>query len=163
MISHPFILLIIGALVSSLLIPYYTRQWQDHQKELELKTDLSDQINKAISNMVTTARYNLIPAIFTQKDYNTKWFNAYEDWISSSKIIGSRIKSYFSNDQILQNWNNLSSATTEFVGLSEGVIRDINYNYNMCLRLGHIITIHNIYSKNNPINIDRNDFKALLT
>jgi hypothetical protein len=47
-LSNPMVLLIVGAIISSFIIPYYTRQWQDHQKELELKTNLSDEINKAI-------------------------------------------------------------------------------------------------------------------
>jgi hypothetical protein len=36
-LSHPMLLLIVGAIISSLIIPYFTRQWQDHQHELELK------------------------------------------------------------------------------------------------------------------------------
>jgi hypothetical protein len=43
-ISNPLVLLIVGAVISGILVPYITRQWQDHQKELELKTELVSRI-----------------------------------------------------------------------------------------------------------------------
>ena len=54
--SHPFLLLVVGAIVSSIIVPNFTRQWQDNQKQLELKTALADDINKAISDSIVTAR-----------------------------------------------------------------------------------------------------------
>lgn len=46
-------LLIVGAIITSLIIPNFTRQWQDHQKELEVKIALTDEINKATSDINT--------------------------------------------------------------------------------------------------------------
>lgn len=54
-ISHPSVLLIVGAIISSLVIPYFTRQWQDSQKQLELKTALADDINKAVSGSIVSS------------------------------------------------------------------------------------------------------------
>jgi hypothetical protein len=159
-LSHPLLLLIVGAIVSSLLIPFYTRQWQDHQKDLELKTDLADQINKAITNAEQMAQYNINPEINKQNDWNEKWHNAYIDWKISSELIGSRITSYFFDDQKTHNWNNLSTAVTEILGLASHINQDSKYNYYMCLRLGHIINMHNLYPHNNPINIGINDFTS---
>jgi hypothetical protein len=34
---HPLFLLLIGAGVSSLLIPWFTNKWQDHRKKLEIE------------------------------------------------------------------------------------------------------------------------------
>ena len=45
-LSHPLLLLLVGALVSSYLLPLLTQSWQNHQKELELKSALVSQISE---------------------------------------------------------------------------------------------------------------------
>ena len=67
---------------------------------------------------------------------------------------------YFSDDQKIHNWNNLSSAVTEILGLTSHINQDSKYNYYMCLRMGHIITMYNLYPQNNPINIGIDDFNS---
>jgi hypothetical protein len=52
----------------------------------------------------------------------------------------------------------LSSAVTELYQLAEYIPQDKDYDNNMCYRLGHIITMHESYPENNPINIGRDDF-----
>ena len=31
--TRPFLILVVGAIISGLLVPYFTHQWQDNQKE----------------------------------------------------------------------------------------------------------------------------------
>ena len=108
-LSHPMLLLIAGAIISSLIIPYFTRQWQDHQKELELKSDLADQINKAVSNTLTVIALNLNAGYNTnQTGGSQRYVNVFIDWQISKDVIGSKMKIYFSNDQITKDWDNLS-------------------------------------------------------
>lgn len=52
-LQHPLLLLVVGALISSYIIPLYTKAWQDHQKELELKTDLVSEISDATASILT--------------------------------------------------------------------------------------------------------------
>jgi hypothetical protein len=68
-ISHPFVILIVGALIYSVIIPYFTRQWQDNQKQLELKTALADDINKAVSDSIVSSRLATAGQI-DRKDYD---------------------------------------------------------------------------------------------
>ncbi len=42
-LTHPLVLIAVGAAVPGLLIPRFTRQWQNHEQELKLKTDLVDR------------------------------------------------------------------------------------------------------------------------
>ena len=58
-LSHPFSLLIVGAIISSLIIPYYTKSWQDYQKELEIKSDIASDISKTMTDYVINGR--LVP------------------------------------------------------------------------------------------------------
>ncbi|HYT01989.1 MAG TPA: hypothetical protein VEP90_03000 [Methylomirabilota bacterium] len=37
---YPLVIVAFTVIISGLLIPYFTRRWQNHQKELELKADL---------------------------------------------------------------------------------------------------------------------------
>lgn len=39
-LSNPLLLLVVGGIISGLLIPYITNQWQNHQQQLEIKTGL---------------------------------------------------------------------------------------------------------------------------
>lgn len=145
-LSHPIMLLIVGAIISSLVIPYFTRQWQDNQKQLELKTALADDINKAISDSIVSARLTTAGQI-DQQD----WDNSYKNWEIAREVIGSKIQAYFSNNEITLNWNNLSSAVEE---LSNIAIRRTNDPRDICNRLGHILKLHTSYPQNNPLNID---------
>ena len=154
-LSHPMLLLIAGAVISSLIIPYFTRQWQDHQHELDLKSDLSDQINKAVTNMLTAATLNLNPGY--NKNNTQRFLSAYIDFQTSKDIIGSKMKLYFSDNQLANKWDNVSNAVINFVGLSTSSISpSLPFSYGMCLRLGHVLIIHASLNEIKPININRN-------
>jgi hypothetical protein len=157
----PYVLLIGGAIISSLLIPDFTRKWQDHQKELEIKTDLADLINKAISNIVVAAHLNLNPSYSANN--SARFTNAYTDWITSKAVIHSKIQIYFNDTQITKYWDNLSNATTQITGIAASPpVSTKNttpraYNVAWCNRLGEIMIMHASYTQNSPINIDRNE------
>jgi hypothetical protein len=42
-LSHPLLLLIIGAVISSILIPQLTNIWQVNEKELDIKFELAEK------------------------------------------------------------------------------------------------------------------------
>jgi hypothetical protein len=44
-LAHPLMLLVVGAIISTILIPQLTSSWQINEKELDLKLRLIDQIN----------------------------------------------------------------------------------------------------------------------
>jgi hypothetical protein len=100
------LLLIIGAVISGILIPYFTRQWQDHQKDLELKTDLVSGISKAIVDLMLAAQLieTKTSPIITNQSYDL----AYHNWAESSAIIESQLYAYFPSTHIGQQWNNYS-------------------------------------------------------
>jgi len=59
--------LIVGAIITRLIIPNFTRQWQHHQKELEVKIALTDEINKATSD-INTATALMTYSAFVNKN-----------------------------------------------------------------------------------------------
>ena len=113
-LSHPLILLLVGALISSYLIPALTRRWQEHQKELEIKIDLVDQINEAIIDIVMRIQFVEIEAKSqTQEEFDT----AYREWEIKAAVIGSRIRAYLTED-IYLDWDTYSRSVTGFYTLA---------------------------------------------
>lgn len=143
-------LLIVGAIVSSLVIPYYTRQWQDHQKELELKTNLADEINEAISDMTVSANY---------RQENTDYFQTNKNWLISKAMISSKITAYFSDAHLAREWENLSSVVSQQYVIGSGLPskNDTLYDAYFCSLLGSLIETYQSYPQSGPMNIDRNE------
>ena len=149
--SHPMLLLIAGALISSLLFPWITRQWQENEKEFELKTELVEEINKAVTDTLTAQEQNMNPIVpvsaaaeaastligqnisqqFQSNDLLSqiginraqKYVNSLADWQISKEVIGSKLDLYYpSNDIIAKNWESISSAISGMWIITGGVI-----------------------------------------
>jgi hypothetical protein len=54
-LRHPLVLLVLGAVISSCLIPSFTRRWQDHHKALEVRSDLASQIAGSTTSSIITS------------------------------------------------------------------------------------------------------------
>jgi Tfp pilus assembly protein FimT len=52
LLRHPLTISLIAAAFAALLVPQFTRQWQDRQKEQEIKQRLLDQISVASTTAV---------------------------------------------------------------------------------------------------------------
>jgi hypothetical protein len=112
-LSNPLLLLVVGAALSGLLIPYITAQWQNHEKELELKTDLVTRISEAVSRVLTTAQFAA-----ANRTGQSEYLQAYYEWESAQSAIGSYIRAYFSNSYIGEEWDKYANITTSFVRLA---------------------------------------------
>jgi len=85
-LAHPLLLLIIGALISALIVPWLTQRWQNHQKKLELKSDLVSQISESVVNMVMAVLYAVLGAKSLTPE---KYDEAFHDWQTRQAVIGS--------------------------------------------------------------------------
>ena len=92
-LSNPFSLLVIGAVISSYLIPRFTRRWQDHQDELQLKRQLVERISNSTVNVVLA----VADAIKIPQEGLDK---AEHDWHLECSSIGSYIEAYFYEPKI---------------------------------------------------------------
>jgi hypothetical protein len=126
-LSNPLLLLVVGGTISGLLIPYITTQWQNHQKELEIKTDLLRRISGSFAaasiareNVLIAAEQRPVPDV-TNKDFvnqmrnwtishhvtNKAFVNQMRNWTISSAVIGSELSAYFpqNDNQIGKDWD----------------------------------------------------------
>ena len=115
-LQHPLLLLIVGGIITGLLLPYITTQWQNHQKELELKTDLVSEISDSIASVLTKTQVKKAVASTTYDEF----YDAYKNWESSRAIIKSKLSAYYPNSDLPSLWHNYSLILTDFAFLSVG-------------------------------------------
>jgi hypothetical protein len=114
-LKHPVFLLLMTALVSSYLIPKITKRWQDHQKELELKTNFVSEISESVASIVMAVQFAELRAVSqTQSNYD----EAYRSWEIKRAVIGSKIRGYFPNTSIGSDWDIFSEIVSEVYALS---------------------------------------------
>jgi hypothetical protein len=120
--AHPASLLVIAgvitALLSGLLVPYVTRSWQNHDRELErrsavlheelgVKSHLVNLVGGATSNFLGASQLRPYaePARGTGlSDYD----RAYVRWSVASAQIASQLAAYFPNSSAKQKWTDFS-------------------------------------------------------
>jgi hypothetical protein len=100
-LSHPLLTLVVGAVLTSLLIPSLTRQWQDHQKELEVKTTMVTDINEATALVLGkamafgTGRY---AGEESETDLQFEYNKGYQEWSVQSAEIYGRLRAFLGGD-----------------------------------------------------------------
>ena len=62
-LSHPLLLIAVGAIVSSILIPELTSSWQINEKELELKLELADKMITCRNDLYHIAGRNIFVSL----------------------------------------------------------------------------------------------------
>jgi hypothetical protein len=109
------LLLLVGALISSILVPSLTRQWQNHEKELEMKSRLVEDMNNSVTDFVMAVQFAEVGATSqSQADYD----KAYRDWEIKRGQLASKIRVYFPGSRIADEWSRYSRAVTDFYVLS---------------------------------------------
>lgn len=122
-LQHPITLLLLGAVISGLLIPWITRRWNNHQKALEIKTELVSDLSKSIMEMILAVQYARLQAKSqTQQDFDRE----YRNWEIQSAVIGTRLEAYFSKSGIPDDWTTFSNAVTDFYAI-EGIPADARH------------------------------------
>jgi Divergent InlB B-repeat domain len=129
-LSNPFILLIAGAMISGLLVPFFTNRWQNtqknyelqiarNQKALELKMDLIDQMTKSVSTIVMSVLLLAGGIAKTGKEGAFEKIDTYKNWEISSKAIGSQLRAFFpENLEIEMKWNRFYDLINDFYALA---------------------------------------------
>lgn len=109
-ISHPLILIIITACLSELLFPSWIKRGQDRQAELQVKIELTDLVNSATNEMMMTVQFYVLRSTDVSPE---AYDNAYLQWEVDKQIIRTRIQAYFTDPDMLQQWDSLSAAITQ--------------------------------------------------
>jgi RNase H-fold protein (predicted Holliday junction resolvase) len=119
-LKHPLIILFVGALISGLLIPAITRGWQNHQKALEIKTQLVSELSKAIMEMIMAIQF---AHLGSKSQKQAEFDKAYREWEIQSAVIGTKLQAYFPETTLPEEWTRFSEIVTQFYAL-EGIGQD---------------------------------------
>jgi hypothetical protein len=104
-LSHPLMLLLVGAVVSSILIPLYTRQAQEHKEALEVKRALAERITNAVSPFLAATLANELVA---RGRPTVTYDRAYESWTTESNAVLTEMRAYYSDGRLAEEWLDLS-------------------------------------------------------
>ena len=114
-LQHPLALLLTGAILSSYLIPSWTRQWQNQQAELSTKIELLNSIDKASTQMIMAIQYVRTGADSqSQADYD----NAFRQWQIDKQVIRSKLEAYYPGSKLVADWNQLSEQLNKLYRIS---------------------------------------------
>jgi hypothetical protein len=115
-LANPLVVTVIAALLGSLLIPYLTRSWQNHQKALEIKTSLVGQMSESVSDAVATGRF-LAADLVRSESPQAAWNDGYRDWTTASAAIGARLQAYVGSE-VGADWRSFADVVENFLRLS---------------------------------------------
>lgn len=120
--SKELALLLVGAALTGFLLPVFLQQSQDHQKELEVKTNIVKQISETTSHPIT-----LVQALegMRRGDNSTEFVNDTKKTLTTERLnvlrtgstIKSQLQTYFPDTLVPQRWQNLTTATHNFIKL----------------------------------------------
>jgi hypothetical protein len=101
----PVLMVLFGALVSAWLVPAFTRQWQDRQKEREIKVGLVSEISDSTSDGLVTSQFVAGGALTNgQAEYNRISL----DWARRSAQVESTLAAYFPGQELVDDWHDFS-------------------------------------------------------
>jgi hypothetical protein len=115
-LAHPLFLLLIGAMISSLMVPVVSRMWQVHDKELEVKEQLVADINTSLTDFVNVARFRLLE----KPGHNQQEFDqAFRDWEVKRGQISTTLRIYYPHEEFAERWDTFTEGVDHFYDLSD--------------------------------------------
>ena len=120
-LSNPLLVTVVAALLGSWLLPQITRQWQDHQKALEIQTGLVGQMSESVSSAVANGRF-IAAGLVAQSSGDPRaeqgaWNDSYRAWTTTSASIGAKLRAYFGT-RVGSEWQSFTYVVTDFLLLS---------------------------------------------
>jgi hypothetical protein len=101
----PVLMVLFGAAISAWLVPAFTRQWQDRQKEREIKVALVSEISHSTSNALVTSQFVASRALADgQAEYNRISL----DWAQRSAQVEAKLAAYFPGRELVDDWHDYS-------------------------------------------------------
>jgi hypothetical protein len=117
LLGHPLVLLLVGALLTSILVPSCTRDWQHYEKELEIKRELVRDVSETTGTFLqalSTAQVRSGSAARFPRvgppDYAGKLVDR---WKVDGEVLGSEIQLYFPESELNDRWLRFVTATNE--------------------------------------------------
>jgi hypothetical protein len=122
--GHPFVVVVIGALVTGVVVNYITHRWQERQRERELKTDLVANMTQSVHTLTMT-----VLAVHQGRKRRQDLEPVYDDWRVRSAVIGAKLEAYFAGTGLRDEWSHFSKAVNLFYRLERADPKEKNPIY----------------------------------
>ena len=102
-------------MLAAWVIPQLTRQWQDHQKALEIQSGLVASMSQWTSDAIISSRLRAsrAPTAASQKDLDASTHT----WAVQSAIIASKLRAYFPESDVGDRWSRYADGVTDYLQL----------------------------------------------
>jgi hypothetical protein len=105
-LEHPLFILLVGAVVTSLVIPWITRGWQNRQRALEIKAGLLARLSDAVTRLVTHAWFREMgnkEELTADDRVEFNW--GYGEWEVESRQLQTQLQAYFAGSaELARHW-----------------------------------------------------------
>ena len=129
-LGNPLLVAVVGTVLASLVIPSLTRQWQDHQKQLDIQTSLVGSMSSSVSDALVSGRM-IASGVFAtgvQGAYN----DSFRAWQVQSSVDAARLAAYYPDVPIADDWReyativgNYLQLTTRVDGFRPGIVAQL--------------------------------------
>ena len=109
----PLLVVVLSAILTGYIVPSITRDWQNYQKELELKTALVEGANVEVLSFLLgmqLAERRAIPQLELDK--------AYRIWEVQRAVLTGKLRLYFRDQTVSRDFDLFSEALTDFYVLA---------------------------------------------
>jgi hypothetical protein len=118
--GNPLVVAVVSTLLVSLAIPQLTRQWQDHQRALELQTSLVSSMSSSASDAVISARM-LAGGLYSGGEWQRRYNAALRSWSTDSSVVKAKLEGYFPGTGIGGDWRSYGFAVTGYLQVAAPV------------------------------------------
>ena len=123
---------LVGGALTILILPAFTRQWEERQRALDLKTALVDEISTATGRSITSAEilfetFDGKPATFELRTSRVApGLGLRRSWLSDRLKIEGKLRAYFP-PKIFHRWRAYDTAMVNFLYLTgvEGRMNEV--------------------------------------
>ena len=130
LLAHPMTLLLVTAIVSGLLVPQLTQQWQNHQQELGTRRELAARVARTVGEVfIATQLAQGAAASQSQEEFD----QAYVRWEIESAVLDAELRAFYRADPLHRAWSRCRQLTTAYYAQS-GMTPD--------RRGGYLIQLH---------------------
>lgn len=109
--------LLVAAAISGVLVPAIAQSWQNHQRELDIKSALVSNISLSTARLIGAVdNFEANPTTDLSR-YN----NAYLTWLNESQAESAQLSAYAlssGNNQVVSDWRSFSESMKDFYLLS---------------------------------------------
>lgn len=112
-LGHPLVLLVATAIISGLLVPRLTAQWQERDQQLDVRKDLAARVSRTVGELFTATQFAQVKSgrAPLPADEQQRLDDAYRKWLVESAVLAAELTAYYRNDALEADWQRCELVT----------------------------------------------------